>query len=83
MGSLYTKLSNIRAEGGALNYNSLLIVVYSLRLIFAASRCNNMTLYQISATNTYYLFYYDFLKFLANGVLSTTTILEKYQTTDF
>jgi hypothetical protein len=40
-------------------------------------------LYQISATNTYYLFYYDFLKFLANGVLSTTTILEKYQTTDF
>jgi hypothetical protein len=42
-----------------------------------------MTLYQISAYNTYQLFYYDFLKFLANGVLSTTIILEKYQTTDF
>jgi hypothetical protein len=28
------------------------------------------------------LFCYDFLKFLAKGVLSTTTILEKYQTTD-
>jgi hypothetical protein len=35
-----------------------------------------MTLYQILATNTYCLFYCDFLKFLANGVLSTTTILE-------
>jgi hypothetical protein len=42
-----------------------------------------MTLYQISVTNTYWLLYYDFLKFLANGVLSTTTILEKYQTIDF
>jgi hypothetical protein len=42
-----------------------------------------MTLYQILVTNTYWLFYYDFLKFLANGVLSTTTILEKYQTIDF
>jgi hypothetical protein len=29
------------------------------------------------ATNTYLLFSCDFLKFLANGVLSTTTILEK------
>jgi hypothetical protein len=42
-----------------------------------------MTLYQILATNAYWLFYYDFLKFLAKGVLSTTTILEKCQTTDF
>jgi hypothetical protein len=42
-----------------------------------------MTLYQILATNTYWTFYCDFLKFLANGVLSTTTILEKYQTTNF
>jgi hypothetical protein len=42
-----------------------------------------MTLYNFSATNTYQLFYYDFLKFLAKGVLSTTTLLEKYQTTDF
>jgi hypothetical protein len=41
-----------------------------------------MTLYQILATNTYWLFYYDFLKFLVNGVLSTATILEKYQTTN-
>jgi hypothetical protein len=42
-----------------------------------------MTLYQILATNTYWLFYCDFLKFLANGVLSTTSILEKCQTIDF
>jgi hypothetical protein len=28
-----------------------------------------MTLHQILATNTYWLFYYDFLKFLAKGVL--------------
>jgi hypothetical protein len=42
-----------------------------------------MTVYQIVATNTYWTFYYDFLKFLANGVLSTTTILEKCQTTYF
>jgi hypothetical protein len=35
-----------------------------------------MTLYQILATNNYWLFYCDFLKVLANGVLSTTTILE-------
>jgi hypothetical protein len=42
-----------------------------------------MTLYQILATNTYWTFYCDFLKFLANGVLSTNTILEKYQTTNF
>jgi hypothetical protein len=42
-----------------------------------------MILYNFLATNTHYLFYYDFLKFLAKGVLSTTTIFEKYQTTDF
>jgi hypothetical protein len=36
-----------------------------------------MTLYQVLATNTYWSFYYDFLKFLAIGVLFTTTILEK------
>jgi hypothetical protein len=42
-----------------------------------------MALYKFSATNTYQLMYYDFLKFLANEVLSTTTILEKYQTTYF
>jgi hypothetical protein len=48
-----------------------------------AFRCNNMVLYKFSATSTYLLFYYDFLKFLAKGVLSTTIILEKYQTTDF
>jgi hypothetical protein len=41
-----------------------------------------MALYQILVTNTYWLFYCDFLKFLAKGVLSTTTILEKCQTTD-
>jgi hypothetical protein len=35
-----------------------------------------MTLYQILATNTYWLFYCDFLKFLAKWVLSTITILE-------
>jgi hypothetical protein len=42
-----------------------------------------MTLYQILDTNNYWLFYYDFLKFLDNGVLSTSTILEKCQTTNF
>jgi hypothetical protein len=26
-----------------------------------------MTLYQVLATNTYWVFYYDFLKFMANG----------------
>jgi hypothetical protein len=41
-----------------------------------------MTLHQILAPNTYWLFYCDFLKFLGKGVLSTTTILEKCQTTD-
>jgi hypothetical protein len=50
---------------------------------FLAFRCNNMTLYKFSATYTYQVFYYDFLKFLAKGVLSTTTIFEKYQTTYF
>jgi hypothetical protein len=47
-----------------------------------AFRCNNMTLYQVLATNTYFSFSCDFLKFLAIWVLSTTTILEKCQTTD-
>jgi hypothetical protein len=42
-----------------------------------------MTLYQVLATDTYWSFYCDFIKFLAIGVLSTTTILEKCQTTDF
>jgi hypothetical protein len=42
-----------------------------------------MTLYKFLVINTYWLFRYDFLKFLAKGVLSTITILEKYQTTDF
>jgi hypothetical protein len=42
-----------------------------------------MTLYKFLVINTYLLFCYDFLKFLAKGVLSTTTILEKYQTIDF
>jgi hypothetical protein len=42
-----------------------------------------MTLYQFLATNNYLVFYCDFLKFLAKGVLSTTTILEKCQTTNF
>jgi hypothetical protein len=42
-----------------------------------------MVLYKFLAINTYQLFYYDFSKFLAQGVLSTTTIFEKYQTKDF
>jgi hypothetical protein len=42
-----------------------------------------MTLYQDLATDTYWSFYCDFLKFLAIVVLSTTTILEKCQTPDF
>jgi hypothetical protein len=44
-----------------------------------------MILYKLSATNTYYLFCYDFLKFLAKGVLSTITILEniKQQISNF
>jgi hypothetical protein len=42
-----------------------------------------MTLHNFLAINTYQLFYYDFSKFLAKGVLSTTTIFEKYQTTYF
>jgi hypothetical protein len=41
-----------------------------------------MTLYKFLAINTYFLFCYDFLKFLGKGVLSTTTIIEKYQTRD-
>jgi hypothetical protein len=48
-----------------------------------ASRRNNMILYQILATDTYWSFYCDFLKLLAIVVLSTTTIFEKCQTTDF
>jgi hypothetical protein len=42
-----------------------------------------MTLHKFLAIHTYKLFYYDFPKFLAKGVLSTTSILEKYQTTNF
>jgi hypothetical protein len=42
-----------------------------------------MTWQNFIAINTYQLFYYVFPKFLANGVLSTTTIFEKWQTTDF
>jgi hypothetical protein len=42
-----------------------------------------MTLYQVLATDIYWSIYCDFLKFLAIVVLSTTTILEKCQTTDF
>jgi hypothetical protein len=42
-----------------------------------------MTLYKFLAINTYQSFYYDFPKFLAKGVLSTTTKFEKYETTDF
>jgi hypothetical protein len=42
-----------------------------------------MTLYQVLAIDTYWLFSCDVLKFLAIGVLYTTTILEKYQTIDF
>jgi hypothetical protein len=82
-GSLCTKLSTVWGKGGVLNYNFLLTGGYSLILIFLVFRCYNMTSYKFSATNIYYLFYYDFLKFLAKGVPSTTTILEKYQTTDF
>jgi hypothetical protein len=36
-------------------------------------------IYQISATNTYWLFHYGFLKFLA----TTTTILEKMSNNRF
>jgi hypothetical protein len=42
-----------------------------------------MTLYQIIAKDTYRLIYGDFLKFRALVVISTTTIIEKCQTTDF
>jgi hypothetical protein len=42
-----------------------------------------VTLYQVLATDTYWSFYCYFLKFLAIVVLSTTTMLEKCQTTDF
>jgi hypothetical protein len=42
-----------------------------------------MTLYHVLANGTYSSFYCDFLKFLGLVVLSTTTILEKCQTTDF
>jgi hypothetical protein len=42
-----------------------------------------MNLYQVLAIDTYWTFSCDFLKFMAIGVLSTTTILEKYQTTYF
>jgi hypothetical protein len=42
-----------------------------------------MTLCQILAKDTYWLIYGDFLKFGGLVVLSTTTIFEKCQTTDF
>jgi hypothetical protein len=42
-----------------------------------------MTLYKFLAINNYQLFCYDFPRFLAKGVLSTSTIFEKYQTIDF
>jgi hypothetical protein len=42
-----------------------------------------MTWHKFVAINTYQLFYYDFPKFLAKGVLSTTTIFKIYQTTYF
>jgi hypothetical protein len=42
-----------------------------------------MTLYQVLATDTDWSFYCDFLKFLSIGVLCTTAIFEKCQTTDF
>jgi hypothetical protein len=44
-----------------------------------------MNLHKFLAINTYQLFYYDFPKFLAKGVLSTTTILKniKQQIFDF
>jgi hypothetical protein len=44
-----------------------------------------MTLHKFIAINTYELFYYDFPKFLAKWVLSTTTIFEniKQQIFDF
>jgi hypothetical protein len=45
--------------------------------------CNNMTLWQILAKDTYWLIYGDFLKFRGLVVLSTTTIFEKCQTTNF
>jgi hypothetical protein len=66
-----------------LNYNSLLIVNFSLRFFLLASRGNNMTLYQILANDIYWSCYCDFLKLLTIVVLSTTTIFEKCQTTDF
>jgi hypothetical protein len=42
-----------------------------------------MTLFQILAKDTYWLIYGDFLKFEGLVVLSTTTIFEKCQTTNF
>jgi hypothetical protein len=42
-----------------------------------------MTLCQSLAKDTYWLIYGDFLKFGGIVVLSTTTIFEKCQTTDF
>jgi hypothetical protein len=42
-----------------------------------------MTLYKFLAIYTYELFCYDFLKFLAKGVLSTTTIFEKISNNRF
>jgi hypothetical protein len=42
-----------------------------------------MTLCQILAKDTYWLIYDDFLKFGGLVVLSTTSIIEKCQTTDF
>jgi hypothetical protein len=52
-------------------------------MFLLTSRCYNMTLHKFLAINTYQLFYNAFPKFLAKWVLSTTTIFEKYQTTDF
>jgi hypothetical protein len=52
-GSLYTKLSNIRAERVLELQLSFNCRLFSKAYFFLASRYNNMTLYQISATNTY------------------------------
>jgi hypothetical protein len=50
--SLY-KIIKCWGKGSVLNYNSLLTVVYSLRLIFADIRCNNMALHKFLVINTH------------------------------
>ena len=79
------KIIKCQGRRGGLNYNYYLTVGIFYDLFLLVFRCYNMTLHKVLAINTYQLFYYDFLKFLVKGVLSTTTIFKNInqQISDF